>query len=96
MVWLKVPALGDLHRPFLRRERVDQPQRRVPRSIRDERDAAAVRRPARVGVVVIAVGQRKRITARRRQQPQLLPLPSEIAAVDDPRAVRRDVGPRVP
>ena len=91
---LQIPPLGDRAADAASPEtRVDQPERGVAGAIGDERDRAAVRRPARIGVVVVAVGERKRIAAVDRQQPQLLPLPPEITAVDDARAVGRDVGP---
>ena len=62
----------------------------------DRLEMNAIVRPSgdqhRIGVVVVAVGQRKRIVAVERQQPELLPLAAEIAAVDDAPVVGRDVG----
>jgi hypothetical protein len=86
-VRLEITALDGPKRTFLPRGRVDQPERGVPGAVGDERDRAAIGRPARIGVVVVAVGERKRVAPVHRQQPQLLPLASEITAVDESGAI---------
>ena len=53
---------------------------RISRLIRNKGDARAVRRPARVGLIPIAVGQGKCIPAARRHQPQVVPRSSEVGA----------------
>src|SRR5882672_8498357 len=75
---------------------VDHPQPRIAAFVGDKRDAAAVPRPARRGGVELTVGQREGIPALARHQPELMPLPTEIRAVDDARTVRRPVRPRLP
>src|SRR6476620_2713474 len=56
----------------------------------------SVRRPARRRGIELTVGELDRVAARRREEPQLIPLPTMIAAVDDARAVARPVGARLP
>ena len=71
-------------------------QRHVAALVRDERDAAPVRRPARPRVVALAVGQLEGIPALGRRQPELVALAPEVRAVDDAVPVARPVGVRLP
>ena len=92
----QVATFANLHRLLTARIGVDEPEGRVAIPIGDEGNRLVVGRPAGVRVVVIPVRQRKRVAPADRQQPELLPLSSDIAAVDDSRAVPRRVGPRAP
>src|SRR5205814_6921152 len=56
----------------------------------------SIRRPARVSVVVIAVGQRKDIAAVVGHHPELMRLPPEIRGIDHTLAVGRPIGPGLP
>src|SRR6476661_10354467 len=56
----------------------------------------SVRRPARRRGVELTVGELDRVAAGRRKEPQLIPLPTMVAAVDDARPVARPVGTRLP
>ena len=73
-----------------RRRRRPAPTARVAALVADVRDAPAVRRPARVAAIELAEGQRQRRGAVRRGQPELVPLPAVVAAVE------QDALPRVP
>ena len=66
------------HLPLLARHRVHDPQAGRAGPIGDEGDLPAVPRPARVRVVELAVGERDRVPARQGQEPELVPLPTEI------------------
>src|SRR6266516_2573177 len=52
--------------------------------------------PARRCRIEFAIREGKGIAALARHEPQLIPLPAEVGAVHDARAVRRPVGPRLP
>jgi hypothetical protein len=64
--------------------------------IRDEGDASTVRRPARIGLIPIAIGDGEGIAARNRHHPQIMPGSPLVRTVDQARTVRRHVGSRLP
>src|SRR5437660_8355512 len=78
-----VTPLRRLNTQFLGSRDFHHPERRIAAFIGDERDAAAIARPARCGCVELAVSKGQGITALARHQPQLNPLPAELGAVDD-------------
>src|SRR5258708_1842924 len=57
------------------------------RPVADKGDEFSIRRPARVGIVPITIGNWERVAALCRHHPQVLPLTAEIGAVDHARAV---------
>src|SRR5258708_19785203 len=57
------------------------------RPVTDKGDELSIRRPSRICLVPVAVGNRKRVAALCRHQPEVLPLTAEIGAVDHTRAV---------
>ena len=67
----------------------DQGNFRIAGAIGDEGDAAAVRRPARAGLIPGIISQRQRIAAAGRHQPQVVPRAPLVGAVHQPRAVGR-------
>ncbi len=73
-----------------------QPQLRVFTSIGNERKCLSVRRPAHVGFVPVAVRDGKCVAALRRHDPQLVPLPPKVRAINHARAIRRKIRPRPP
>ena len=71
-------------------------ERDVAVFVRDERDASAVRRPARPSVIALAVGQLEGAARLGRRQPELVALAPEVRAVDHAPAVAGPVRPRLP
>jgi hypothetical protein len=72
------------------------PERRVAGLIRDVGDPPAVRRPARVGRVEIAVGELERVLPVGRHEPELVPLAPLVGRVDHPPPVAGPIRPRAP
>jgi hypothetical protein len=71
-------------------------ERRIAMLVADPGDARAVRRPACVAAVEFAEGERQRRSARRRREPELMRLPAVVARVQEPPAIRCDLGARAP
>jgi hypothetical protein len=91
-----VPALGDLHLAARGPRQVDRPERNVAALVGDVHDLAAVGAEARGGGVVLAIGQRERLSSIGGHEPELVPLPAVIGAVDDAPAIPCPVGTGLP
>src|SRR6202011_5129720 len=89
------PFDGDDLRLFTARN-LQRPQRNVPTTIRNERDALPIRRPARIDVVGFSIGYRKRLAPFRWHEPELVPLLTEVRSVDQPFSVGRKIWARLP
>src|SRR5258705_2001630 len=77
-------------------EDVDYPERDVAGFVRDVRDTLAIARPAWRRRIELAVRKRERIAALARHEPELIPLPAEVRAVHDARAIGRPIGAPFP
>ena len=95
---VRARALVPAHREHARggTGEIQHPQVGVAVAVGDEGDVRAVGGPARLGLVPVPVGQRERLAALARHQPQLQPVAPEVGAVDDAPAVRGVVRARAP
>ena len=76
--------------------RIENPDRRVAAAVGDEGNLFSIGRPAWIGVLVIAVGQRKDIATMVSHHPELVRLAAQVRGIDHALAVGRPIGPGLP
>src|SRR5215469_6060789 len=76
-------------------DRLNQ-QRCIAATVRNECDLGTVWRPSRICIVVVSIGNGKRVATGRWHHPKLVPRPSQIGCVHNAFAVGRKVRTRLP